>query len=131
MTCPNDEKNFSKILTKILGHTPSPIEREKIFYRICIPVRLLILFLLYKYRDNNNVQHLFVVLSLISVINLGTYGGPNTHWWSKNFQLVMSLLMFLIGILVIKEKTNPIYIPVLFGFSVFSGFLQSFLIKFC
>jgi len=133
LTCPNDDINFSKTLSKILNSDPTPEDRKKIYYLVCIVFRLSLLLFLYYNCTKPIVQYFSLIFTLVSIIKLSSEikKGPNTQWWSKKFDLVMSSIMFLVSILVIFNKTNPIYLPIIFGISLLGGFLQSLSITFC
>ena len=133
MTCPNDDQNFTKVLKKILKRDPTPEDRKKIFYQICIVARLSLLLFLYFFSQNIYIQYSFVFLSMFAIYNLSSSlkNGPNTQWWSKKFQLIMSICMSVIGILVIGKKIDSIWIPISFGISLLGGFLESLSITFC
>ena len=129
--CPNDDPNFTNFLTKLMHHSPSAQERKRIFYLVCIVVRLILLILLYYYRNNNNVRYIVLFLAIYAIYNLSAGIKNTTSWWSKKFQLIMSILIVISSVLVIYNKIDSIYLPVLFGISLLIGFLQSLSITFC
>jgi hypothetical protein len=128
--CPNEDKSFSKFLSKITGHYPTPLYRKKLFYLVCIAVRLTILVSLVYLRDNKYVQYLYLLLSLLAVYNLYTAKRAK-EWWSKNYQLLMSVLIAVSTALIIAGELSNVYMPLLFGISLLGGFLQSLTIDFC
>ena len=130
MNCPNDDQNFTLLLNKLFKKQVTPEDRKKLFYLVCIPLRLLLIILLFIYSSNQYVQYLFVFLSLFACYNLYT-STVTTQWWSKKYQLLMSVLMVVCGSLVIYGKLPPKILAVLFCISWLGGLLQSLTINFC
>ena len=82
------------------------------------------------------------IFALFSAINLYKNLNITSQWWSKKFQLVISLLIFIIGIIslyfIINKKEVIIFnilfvklIPILLFISLFGRIFQSLLIDFC
>lgn len=133
MSCPNGNKNFNEMLKKLLGHDPTPSDRKKIYYFICIVIRLCLLLILYKYRSHTTIQYAALILSIFGIyhLSMSIKNDPDTQWWSRKFQLIMACLIALAAILAIVGKIDPIYLSILFGISLSGGFLQSLFITFC
>ena len=79
MTCPNSNKIFDNFLfgSGLINNDLSPsekaYERRRVYYTICITLRLLIAGLLLQLRDKVWVPYVVAVASLIASINLGFF----------------------------------------------------------
>ena len=87
-TCPNSDPNFNKII----GNR-TPEERSNL-YIVCVLVRSLLYYGVYMYRNVPATRYIVGAASAASAIQLS---GPteNKQWWSKKFQLVMSILVLI------------------------------------
>jgi hypothetical protein len=134
MSCPNSDPNFDKILSRFTD-TSSPTYPEyrmRLYYGVCILVRLALYSLVYVYREERWMQITVLALSLFAVGNLHqAVWTPGRQWWSKRFQLLMSTLVVVACALVLSNKLDPIYVPVLLFTSLFGGITQSMFVKFC
>lgn len=130
MSCPNSDPNFDPTLTKLLGHPASPEERKKLFYTACIPTRLVILLILYFFRDSKFVQIIAAIAGAFAIYNLSRPAMGN-QWWNKKFQLVMACLIVLVSILILMKNIDSRWLSVMFGVSLLGGFLESLSVKFC
>jgi len=141
--CPNSDTNFNKVLDKLFGnHTPET--RKKVFYLICIIFRLFLYSLVYVYKDSKWMPYVVGILSAFSVYHLYSdiknNVNNNRQWWSKKFELIISILVFgscltliiqqMIGISKDKQISTKIP-PLLLFISLFTGIIQSFFITFC
>jgi hypothetical protein len=138
MTCPNSDKNFDKTLSNFVDITNDnyPNTRKHIFYGICIPIRLILYTLVFMYRDMPIIQYIIAIASLIAVINLSnTMLFSKTkleQWWSKQFQLLIAILLLVSSILIISGyNISTMVIPIILFASLFGGVLQSMMITFC
>ena len=141
--CPNSDINFNKTLDKLFGnHTPQT--RKKVFYLICIVVRLFLYSLVYVYKDSKWMPYVLTILSAFSMYHLYSdiknNVNNNRQWWSKKFELIISILVFLSSLTLIIQrligtpKDNQISTkipPILLFISLFTGIFQSFFITFC
>ena len=135
--CPNSDPNFDKILKKLFDSS-SPEIRKKVYYFVCIIVRLFLFSLVYIYKDKPSIPYIILLASLVSIFNLYPsvtkqgYSGQQ-QWWSKRFQFIISLLLFIISLLLIfkVKKVKTIMIPIILFISLFGGIIQSFFISFC
>lgn len=141
--CPNSDTNFNKILDKLFGNH-SPETRKKVFYLICIIVRLFLYSLIYIYKDYNWMPYILSIFSAFSIYHLYSDISQNVNnnqqWWSKKFELIISILVFISCItLIIQRLTNTSkdkqistsIPPILLFISLFTGLFQSFFVKFC
>jgi hypothetical protein len=72
------------------------------------------------------------ILALGTIMNLqDSISNPGKQWWSKRFDLLISVLLLLSCVGVIMGKIPSIVMPVLLYLSLFGGILQSFFITFC
>lgn len=135
-TCPNSDPNFDAILTRFFKND-SPQFREKLFYYVCIWVRLALFSLILYFKDKWWIPiivggfSLFAIFSLSRNFIFNGVGGGN-QWWSKTFQLIMAILVLLACTLVyFKKISNTCIIPILLFISLLGGLFQSIFIKFC
>jgi hypothetical protein len=123
---PNGDNDFNKILVKIFGENgDSPENRKFVFYAICIWVRLILyvsLFYLVKYDIS---IYLLLLFSIIAIWNLtGNLNG--NQWWSKKWQLFISICLFILCIMCLYYKDiNRNIIPILLLISLLGGIIQS------
>jgi hypothetical protein len=107
------------------------VERRRlIYYGICIFVRAALIVTVYHWRNATFVQALVMVAALMGVLNLGNRNG-GTQWWSKKFQLFMSIIIVVVVILVYFGRLNSWVIPAAMLVSLLGGLLQSFVVGFC
>jgi hypothetical protein len=132
--CPNSDPNFDKVMSNFFDTTSKdyPSKRKMVYYGICIWVRLALYTLIYYYRDYKYMPHLVGVLALGSILNLqSSIKNPGNQWWSKRFDLLISVLLLLSCVGVIIGKIPSVVMPVLLYLSLFGGIIQSFTITFC
>ena len=121
VTCPNSDQNFNKII----GENRTPKERSILFI-VCVVTRAILYSGVYLYRDEPYMRWIVGILSLLSVIQL-TRPAPNKQWWSKKFQFVMAVLIFMSAIAVSNTKA----MPTLLFISLIGGILQRIHIDLC
>lgn len=136
MGCPNDDPYFTRTMYRIgllrRGMTAEDIvnRRRVIYYCVCVVIRLTLIAVVYKLRDNVIVQGLVMAGALMGVVNLGgRYEG--NQWWSKKFQLLMSCIIVILVILTYLKYVKSWTIPLAMAVSLAGGLLQSFMIRFC
>jgi chromate transport protein ChrA len=134
MSCPNSDPNFDKVLSNFtdVNRPDYPEYRMMLFYGVCILVRLALYSLVYIYRKEKWMQMAVIVFSMVSIAQLHqSVWTPGRQWWSKRFQLTMSVLVVVAASLVLAGKIDPIYMPALLFTSLAGGFTQSLFVKFC
>ena len=138
MSCPNSNKIFddflfnSGLIDKNLSPSEKAFQRRRVYYTICIMLRLFIFGLLLQFKDKVWVPYIVAIGSLIASINLAFFRKEDNQWWSNNFSLIMNILLFIASILVIfKTGLNTLSIPLLFFISIFGGIFQSLIISSC
>lgn len=136
MVCPNDDPYFTRILyrMKLLKRGMSAqelVERRRIiFYCVCIVVRAAIIVTVYQWRNILVVQSLVLIGALYGIKNLSDRS-DGTQWWSKKFQLLMSIVISVVVVLVFFRVVKPWMIPAAMAVSLFGGILQSVWVGFC
>lgn len=136
MVCPNDDTYFTRTMYKMgllhRGMSASQIveRRRLVYYGICIFFRAALIVTVYHWRNARFVQALVLAGALFGVMNLGSRTG-GTQWWSKKFQLVMSIIIAMVVILVYFGRVNSWVIPAAMLVSLLGGILQSFVVGFC
>ena len=136
MVCPNDDPYFTRTMYRIgllqRGMSAREIveRRRLIYYSICIVVRAALIVTVYYWRNATLVQVLVLLGALMGVINLGNRSG-GTQWWSKKFQLMMSIILVVLVVLVYFGRVKSWVIPAAMLFSLLGGILQSLLVGFC
>lgn len=136
MVCPNGDPSFTSrlyqwgIINTSMSNKQVALVRKDIYYQICILVRSILILLVYYFRNQKIIQILVLLASLLAIINLGLRNKGN-QWWSKKFQLLMSILLFIAVILVWFKKAPSYSMALIMLISLVGGFIQSLLITFC
>ena len=120
------DPNFNKTMIKLFG-SDSQITRKQVFYSICIIVRTLLyssLFFFYKY---DIVKAILLILSVVSIIQINMSMGLNGQWWSKYYQISISIVITILIIfdMALKLPNADLIIPSLFMLSLFGGIAQA------
>ena len=99
----------------------SPIEREHLFYMVCIFFRLFFAGIVYNFSDNKYIQYGLIFFSLTAVY-LNYSKLDECVWWSRKFHLIIASAILIITLLTITKKIDPnkyasylLYFDVLFG----------------
>ena len=136
MVCPNDDPYFTRtmynigLLQKGMSARDIVERRRLVYYTICIVVRTALIVTVYHWRNVTFVQALVLAGALMGVMNLGSRSG-GTQWWSKKFQLVMSIIIMVVVVLVYFGILKSWVIPAAMLVSLLGGVLQSFVVGFC
>ena len=136
MVCPNDDPYFTRMLYRmgVLKRGMSAHElvekRRLVYYSICIVVRAALIVTVYHWRNARFVQLLVLLGALAGVMNLSRRV-DGTQWWSKRFQLMMSIILVVVIVLVYFGRLKPWVIPAAMLVSLLGGVLQSFVVGFC
>jgi hypothetical protein len=136
MVCPNDDPYFTRVMYRMgllkRGMTARELveRRRLVYYSICIVVRAALIVTVYHWRNAWFVQLLVLLGALVGVMNLSrrVYG---TQWWSKRFQLMMSIILVVAVVLVYFGRLKSWVIPAAMLVSLLGGVIQSFVVGFC
>ncbi len=132
--CPNSDPNFDKVMARWFDITSKdyPSNRKKVYYGVCIWVRLILFTIIFYYRKHKYTPYILAGFSLLSIYHYsGNIKNPGRQWWSKRFDLAIAVCLLISTVLVIMKKIDPIVMPLILYTSLFGGILQSFFIKFC
>ena len=136
MVCPNDDPYFTRMLYRMgmlkRGRSARELveKRRLVYYSICIVVRAALIVTVYHWRNARFVQLLVLLGALVGVMNLSRRV-DGTQWWSKRFQLMMSIILVVVIVLVYFGRLKPWVIPAAMLVSLLGGVLQSFVVGFC
>ena len=136
MVCPNDDPYFTRTMYRIgllqRGMSAREIvnRRKIIFYCICIVVRAALIVTVYNWRNALFVQSLVLLGALVGVMNLWSRN-DGTQWWSKKFQLLMSVIIAVLVILTYFRIVKSWTIPAAMLVSLLGGITQSLWVGFC
>ena len=130
----NNEYNNNLFKTGLLDEYSNDIgkDRKRLFYFLCIPIRIFLFFvLLYlSQNENKNFQTVFrIVLAIIyftSIIYL-SLKQSKCQWWNNSFEIILCIVAFSICILVPENTT--MYVSFIFLISILSGLSQSIYLK--
>ena len=128
--CPNFEPVTNKTL-KNMGIDPTPENRTRVFYTICIVLRLLIAGVVLQYKDNRYLPYILLILSLFTAYRLynNLYG---QWWWKRIYHMITSLFLAIICLAIIFKKTNHMeWMAYVLYLDVFVGIVQSLGVKRC
>ena len=99
----------------------SPIEREHLFYMVCIFFRLFLAGIVYNFSDSKYIQYSLVFFSLLGIYSNYTKL-DECVWWSRKFHLMIAFALLIVTLLTISKKMGPnkyasylLYSDVLFG----------------
>jgi CDP-diglyceride synthetase len=123
----NGDPDFNKIVKKLFG-SDSAKTRKTVFYTICIVFRLYLYILSASYVQYNAVVIFILVCAIFAAYNLYTNIASNLQWWSKKFQLVISLCLIFacsLSLLYSPDIFNRKIISAILLFSLFGGIVQS------
>lgn len=129
--CPNSNPEFNKMFDSLTGsHTPET--RRFLYYGVCIPLRLWIYLLLWKYRNSKALLAAVALVSLGTIIRKvpGMYKSK-TQWWSQQFQVAISVLMLIASVAVWMGKADPSIISTIWLISIIGGLIQSVIHPIC
>lgn len=136
--CPNNNNIFdpmlfeSGLIDKNLSDIDKAYQRRRVYYTICILLRLAIAGLVLQLKDKYFMPYIVGIISIYPIISLGFYRKQDNQWWSNKFQLVIAIALFISCLLLILKVQLPTYVPALILFiSVLGGVFQSLLIPSC
>jgi len=126
------DPNFDRILlsANLISSNNKEEDKKFLFYYVCIFVRLALYSLALIYHDSKLLPYIVLFLALFSTINLSwsLYQGFDNQWWSKKFQLGISILLVISSImLILNIISNTYIIPIILYFSLIIGIIESLL----
>ena len=127
MHCNYRSDGFVASLIKTMNSsTPSPILRTQLYYFVCIFLRLALYNLVYILRNEWYTPIVVGVFALLSIVNLSfsAFKKNQIQWWSKKFQFVIAVLVFVNCIGTYYKVVPTIVVPVLLYVSVLGGLIQ-------
>ena len=95
----------------------SPTLRKSLFYGVCLPLRLLIAMLAFKYED----ERMFIPLCIaLSIVSIGMNLNRSKVWWNRNTHLFNGL-----SVLAVSVAGYPKYVKYILVSDVFNGLFMS------
>jgi hypothetical protein len=130
-TCPNSDASFNKILVSLIGNS-QPDTRKKIFYFMCIPIRFILYSLVFYYRDLSLLPIVIGIIAFITSIRLSeSIIEKGNQWWSKRWQLFISIILVFVCIGVYFNKIDSRSMGLVLFISLLGGFIESLFVDFC
>ena len=129
--CPNGSTDFNQVLLHLLGSS-SPELRRNVFYGVCIPIRFLLYSLVFYYRGFYYMPVIVGLFAFITTVRLlSSISNPGTQWWSRRWQLVISIILLLVcvGVYLQHIDNHAMGIVLFVGLAV--GIVESLTIAFC
>jgi len=122
---PNGDPQFNKTLDVMLGSS-SPELRRNLFYGVCIPVRFMLYTAVFIFRDLPYFSVFIGLVAILTTIRLsGSMVDPGTQWWSKRWQFIISIVLFLVCVGVYFKKIDSRSMAVVLFISLFGGIIES------
>lgn len=115
-----------RLLEWIHPSTPIPILRTQLYYMVCILFRLALYNLVFVLRNEWYIPIIVGLFSLLSIVHLSfsAFQHNQRQWWSKKFQLVMSVLILLCCIGTYCGCIPTLVVPCLLYISIIGGLIQ-------
>ena len=124
MTCvyPPNGGVVDKALQWLRPVAPIPLVRTQLYYGVCLLVRLALFNCVYVFRNEWWMPSVVGILSLFSVVRLLPSVSNSGHqWWSKRFQLVISVLVVITCMGVAARIVHTAAVPILLYVSLIGG----------
>lgn len=119
------------VVSRILGslHPSKPISllRTQLYYMVCIFFRLALYNLVFIMRDEWYTPIIVGLFSFLSIVHLTPFVvfQRNQHqWWSKKFQLLMSILVLISCATTYYGLVSTLVVPLLLYTSLIGGLVQ-------
>jgi hypothetical protein len=130
-SCPNSDDSFNKILVSLIGNS-QPDTRKKIFYFMCIPIRFILYSLVFYYRDLSLLPIVIGIIAFITSIRLSeSFIEKGNQWWSKRWQLFISIFLVFVCLGVYFNKIDGRAISFILFISLLGGIIESLFVDFC
>ena len=129
--CPNGSTDFNQVLLHLFGSS-SPELRRNVFYGLCIPIRFLLYSLVFYYRGFYYMPIIVGLFAFITTVRLlSSISNPGTQWWSRRWQLVISIILLLVCVGVFLQLIDNRALGILLFVSLAVGIVESLTITFC
>ena len=100
----------------------TPDKRRRLFYGVCVPLRLLLAFIVYRKYSSLTIQGIVMAFSVMSMYaNLLGLNSSNEIWWSQKFHLLTSM-----KIVLCLVSARPEFVPYFMVVDVLYGVVTSF-----
>ena len=131
INCPNGATDFNQVLLNLFGSS-SPELRRNVFYGVCIPIRFLLYSLVFYYRGFYYMPIIIGIFAFITTARLlSSISNPGTQWWSKRWQLVISIILLLVCVGVFLQRIDNRAMGIVLFVSLAVGIIESLTITFC
>lgn len=143
--CPiNINNGFNNILFKLNLLNKNSLtlnqDRKKLFYYICIPIRILIalLFLFLYFKNNYKIQKnlslvaiFFTFFTFAHLVSKEFSNNDCVQWWSNKFEIFLSFIAFIISLYCYFNNKDYCMLSlfIIMFVSIISGITQSVIIK--
>ncbi len=129
--CPNGANDFNQILLNLFGSS-SPELRRNVFYGVCIPIRFLLYSLVFYYRGFYYMPFIIGIFASITATRLlSSIFNPGTQWWSKRWQLAISIILLVVCVGVYLQRIDNRAMGIVLFVSLAVGIIESLTITFC
>lgn len=100
----------------------SPSQRKKLFYGVCIPLRLLLAYIVYLNPTSYPMRLMVTIFSASSMYsNILGLNSTNSVWWDRKFHFTMSSLS-----LILSMTDRIEYVPSIMVIDILYGVIHSF-----
>ena len=123
MTCPNIDIDSLNFLKRI-NINPTIENRRRIYYTICIFIRLTLAGIIYYLKDYKYLPYIFIIISLLTIYRLSK-NLNGTFWWSRKFHILICLLLIINSIYIILKNKYQNYISYLLYLDVLIPLIYS------
>tara|TARA_B110000208_G_scaffold186658_1_gene243509 strand:- start:4094 stop:4483 length:390 start_codon:yes stop_codon:yes gene_type:complete len=123
MQCPNIDNDTYNFL-KSISISPTPENRKRIFYTICIFIRLTLAGIIYYLKDNKYLPYITLVISSLTIYRLSKNLNGN-FWWSRKFHVLINVLLIINSLIILKTNKYKEYISYLLYIDVLGGIMKS------
>ena len=108
------------------------LDRSNLFYFTCIPVRLTIvaILLFLSNKMNNKLQNILAMLIYLVTLFRLLSKSSTCQWWSNELEIILLTCGIFVNIFAIYyDLSGFLFLSIFMGLSIFSGLLQSFILK--
>lgn len=117
----------NRILEWIHPSKPIPLLRTQLYYTVCIVFRMALYNLVFVMRDEWYTPIVVGLFSLVSILHLSSaviFQRNQRQWWSKKFQLFMSIIILANCIATHYGLVSTLVVPILLYTSIIGGLIQ-------